>query len=362
MKPRPIAARFLCLGIAVPLFAVIASARAEQDRAQSSGAVREEVRVERVVVPGRVIDRFANPISGLSAGDFRVTVDGKEISIDAVDWISGEATPAAGLGGTKVGAEESRAIAENAGPPAGASGPRTLIMLFQWEIAGQKDTGFLRMMRQAERMIEATTPGDRTAVLGFGSSLRVLQDLTNDHAALKTAVRAIRSLNHAGVPAAGASLAGPVGKCGSKDSIQKAIVCISSALQTLPGPKTLLFFGWTIGRPSLYNRYVDYPLLVEAISKARTSVFVLDVSDGHHTLAPGLKQLAADTGGLYNGGCIYEMMYCADLATAKTQRAIDGGTYEIVFRDPTSGRGWHEIEVHLKRGNGIAIFARWYRS
>ena len=101
--------------------------------------------------------------------------------------------------------------------------------------------------------------------------------------------------------------------------------------------------------------------MIEAISKARTSVFVLDVSGGHHWLEPSLELLAADTGGLFNGGCMYEMMYCAHLARLKTQRAIEGGTYEIVFRDPAKTRGWHEVEVKLIGRDGIAVFQQWYR-
>jgi VWFA-related protein len=314
-----------------------------------------------------VIDRFANAIPGLAASDFRLRVDGRETAIETVDWIPSQVQDAQGskliaTGRDTADQDSARRKAEIAGPAAETTAPRTLVMLFQWEIAGQKDTGFVRMMRQAKRMVESSTPEDRIAVLAFGSSLRLLQDFTNDHAALRDAIEAVRSWNYHGHPAAaGPTLAGAIADCGSRNSIQKAIVCAGSALQTLPGSKTLLFFGWTIARASRATRYIDYPAMIEAISKARTSVFVLDVSDGHHSLELGLKQLAADTGGLYNGGCLYEMMYCADLATAKTQRAVGGGTYEIVFRDPTTTRGWHEVEVQLTTGKGIAVFARWYR-
>ena len=61
-------------------------------------------------------------------------------------------------------------------------------------------------------------------------------------------------------------------------------------------------------------------------------------------------------------GCIYEMEYCADLARLKTERAIEGGAYELVFRDPAATRGWHEVQVQIVRGNGIAAFQQWYRN
>jgi VWFA-related protein len=352
----------LGLALTAALLVVTASHRTQQKPTAPSGVVHEQVNVERVIVAGRVIDRYANPILGLTTSDFRVLVDGKETGIETVDWVPWQRTPAASQSATAQSTQSPRNTAEIAGPAADTGAARTLVMLFQWELAGQKDVGFVRMMRQAERMIEATNPEDRIAILAFGSSLRLLQDFTNDHGALRDAIEAIRSLNHRGRASDGLSLASGISECRSRDSIQKAIVCLSSALEPLPGPKTLLFFGWTIGRQSLYDRYRDYPLLIDAISKARTSVFVLDVSDGHHTLAPGLQQLAADTGGLYNGGCIYEMRYCADLARAKTQQAIDAGTYELVFRDPSGSNGWHEIQVQLRDSKGIPVFARWYRN
>ena len=329
--------------------------------------VQERVTVERVVVTGRVIDRFANPIPGLEAKDFRLRVDGRDAPIESVEWIPPLSQPDRQTVVSTTASEAPEAdLPPRRPPPAGqatSAGPsRMVVMLFQWEIAGQKDTGFVRMMRQAERMVESSAPDEKIAVLAFGSSLRLLQDFTNDHAALRDAIEAIRSWRFQGRPpaAAGSSLAAEIAGCGHRNSIRKAVVCIGSALQAFPGSKTLLFFGWGIGRPKRDSWFVEYPAMIEAISKARTSVFVLDVSDGHHWLDTSLELLAADTGGLFNGGCIYEMMYCADLARLKTQRAIEGGTYELVFRDPAMAHGWHEIEIQLIGRDGIAAFQQWY--
>jgi hypothetical protein len=331
------------------------------------GSVHESVTVERIVITGRVIDRFANAIPGLSTADFRLRVDGKETAIESVDWIPSQSqlphAPPVATPAETANRDVPRRKAEIPGPATQMTSSRTVVMLFQWEIAGQKDTGFVRMMRQAERMIESSSPDERIAVLAFGSSLRLLQDFTNDRTALRDAIEGIRSWHFHGRPAAaaGPSFATAIAGCGPRDSIRKALVCVGSALQTRPGPKTLLFFGWSIGRPKRDSWFLEYPAMIEAISKARTSVFVLDVSDAHHSLEPSLKLLAADTGGLFNGGCIYEMMYCADLARLKTERAIEGGAYELVFRDPATKRGWHEVEVQLVRGNGIAAFQQWFR-
>ncbi len=328
--------------------------------------VQERVTVERVVVTGRVIDRFANPIPGLGIGDFRLRVEGREAPIESIEWIPGEPRP------PRSAVETTTSQALEAGLPpkvstAGQQTPaapsRTIVMLFQWEIAGQKDTGFVRMMRQAERFVNSANPTDRFAVLGFGSSLKLLQDLTTDHGAVRDAIEAVRSLTFSGsaVTPDGPALSASITGCGSTGSIQKAIICIGNSLQSFPGSKTMLFFGWSIGRGRGPER-VEYPKMIEAIGKAQTSVWVLDVSGGKHTLAEGIARLAFETGGLYNGGCIYETVYCADLIRLKVHRAVEGGTYEIVFRNPAAGRGWHEVDIELINRSGTPLFQRWYRN
>jgi len=316
--------------------------------------VQERVLVERVIIPLRVIDRFGSPVTGLKSADLKLRVDGVEVSIEALD----ELTEAAQV-------EEKRATSEPPevpGPLTRTAPTRNVVMLFQWEIAGQKDTGFLRMMRQAEMMIEQSSPSDRFAVFGYGSSLRLLQDFTHDRDKLKKAIRAIRNPGYRGEPAAGVvPIADGFAGCGPTGSIGKAVRCIGESLERVQGPKSLIFFGWTIGRPARGAWFVEYPAMVDALGRSRTSVFVLDVSDGYHRLASGLKQIAMDTGGLYNAGCLLEITYCADFARAKTQRVIAEGGYDLVFRDPTGRPGWHEVEIETSRTDRIPIFQRWYR-
>lgn len=62
-----------------------------------------------------------------------------------------------------------------------------------------------------------------------------------------------------------------------------------------------------------------------------------------------------------DGGCIYETMYCADLIRLKVHRAVEDGTYELVFRNPAVARGWHQVEVELVGRPGTPLFHRWYR-
>ncbi len=121
----------------------------------------------------------------------------------------------------------------------------------------------------------------------------------------------------------------------------------------------MLFFGWTAATTRDTWR-VHSPSIIEAIGKAETSVFVLDVSDGRRygkrVLPESLKTLAYETGGLY-----HETFDFPDLARQRVQQSLDG-YYELVFRDPAAGRGWHQVEVELTRHAGSFLFHRWYQN
>jgi len=282
-------------------------------------------------------------------------VDGRGAAIETVEWIPGRRQP-----------EEKPVPAEtpsgNTEKAALGAPPRLTVMLFQWEIAGQKDVGFVRMMRQAKRFVDSAGPDDRIAVFGFGSSLRLLQDFTADRAAVEEAIEKIRSPGRTGHAnaASGPTLSAAAGGCGRTDSIERALLCIGIALAELPGPKTMLFFGWTAATTKETWRD-EYPAILDAIGRAETSVSVLDVSDGRRAgpnpvLLGSLKSLASDTGGLYN-----ETFDFPDLARQRVERSLEG-YYELVFRDPAPTRGWHQVEVELIGRPGTPLFHRWYRN
>jgi VWFA-related protein len=308
----------------------------------------ERVKVERVVITGRVIDRFGNVIPNLGANDFRLRVDGLDTPIESIEWIpsrddgKAEAVPAVAREG------------ESSNVPRFHPPGRMVVMLFQWEIAGQKDDGFMRVMQLAIKMARSTDRDDRIAVFAFGSSLHLLQDFTTDREAVVDAIKKIRllSLKRAADPG-GPELTPAFERCGSVDSIEEAFVCVGSSLQRHPGPKSLLFFGWTI-RTWKGSGHSNYPRMLEAITKADTSVFALDVSDGIHKLAVDVSWLARETGGFWSPTHEFP-----DLARIRVQRTLRG-SYEIVFKSPGGPRGWHEVDIEVV-GAGTALFRRWYQ-
>jgi len=312
---------------------------------------QELVKVERVVITGRVIDRFGNVIPNLGVNDFRLRVDGLETPVESVEWMpSGEETrpetvPVVVARG-RISSKETARIA----PP-----DRLIVMLFQWEIAGQKDIGFVRVMQQAIKMARSTDPSDRIAIFAFGSSLRLLQDFTTDREATVDSIKKVRTVGlRRPADPGGPELMSAFERCGSVDSIETTFVCIGKSLQQYPGSKTLLFYGWTI-RTWRGSEYANYPRMLEAITRADTSMFALDVSDGEHKLANGISWLARETGGFWSPTHEFP-----DLARIRVQRTLKG-TYEIVFKAPVLLHGWHEVDIDVVGGVGTPLFKRWYQ-
>jgi len=345
--------RRLCRKVFILAMAI--ACLSDDSAGQRTSPVQEKVTVERVVITGHVIDRFAKPIHGLTVDDFVLLVDGIPTPIESVDWI--ETVQFLETRTPVVRADRSGSASTELGLP---GSPRLTVLLFQWEISGQKDTGFVRMMRQAKSLIESSGPDDLFAVLGFGSSLRLLQDFTNSHETIERAILNVRSLGwKSPVPESGRpALTTGITDCGRTDSIEAGLTCIGKGLDRLPGPKSLLFFGWSAATNE-HTWRARAPSVIESVTKAETSVFVLDVSDGRRygkrLLLESLKTLAFETGGLYQ--TTYDF---PDLARNRVQRTLDG-YYELTFRNQPTSRGWHRVDVELARRLGTALFRRWFQ-
>jgi hypothetical protein len=160
-----------------------AATAAGTDRPSPTPAVthREDVLVSRVVVNTHVLNPKGNPIGGLEMSDFRVEIDGHGVPLEAADWIESPTGPPA---------------AEAETTPSG----RLIILLFQWEIAHQKQEGFIRMQRQAMSFVSSLSSEDRVAVALHSSRLWLLQDFTSDHAQVAAALASLLNRRSEPVP------------------------------------------------------------------------------------------------------------------------------------------------------------------
>jgi VWFA-related protein len=332
-----------------------------------AGSYSAEVHVRRVVVDVRVIDNHGRPVTGLVSTDFIVKVDGRPVTSLAADW-------------TIDGREPERfpppATAQSpvpgAGPAGGPGGPpgatdgqlaapgRLILFLFERSLEPTRAPNLMRMSKLVSGTIDRLQPTDRVAMLTFDSHLDMHGDFTTDRAALReaigrAAVPIVRPVSVAAVPPP--RLADTFDESAAKDaaSPEEALLVIGRALRPIPGPKTMFFFAWGIGRHSALGDDPGprYDEARAALLAARTSVFTFDVTDADwHSLEGPLRLLCDDTGGMYQKVNLF-----AETALVKAEAAL-AGHYVLTFAAPDRPPGHHDIRVRLRKGLHGDILAR----
>ena len=310
----------------------------------------ERVEVLRVVLETRVVTSRGEPITGLGVSDFTVTVGGKPAPLEAAAWVGTsydrEAVAEALLAGKELPA---------ATPRAG----RLFVLFYQLGWDRSRLVGHVRMGQHIGRFLDTLGPDDRVAVAAFGSQLRLLLDFTADREAIDEAVKVTTIHKDAGRPhrPGSPSLAATLDwrAAEAAASPEAALLEIGRALRLIPGPKTLLWIGWGLGTVHQMGMTVetnDYSAAHQALARAHTTVFTLDITEAdYHTLENGIKQVADDTGGTYAKTHIFP-----DIALEMLERTL-AGHYELVFPVPEElPTGVHEIKVSLTKARGRALY------
>jgi VWFA-related protein len=317
---------------------------------------RESVTAERIVVDVHVIDNTGNPITGLTASDFALRVDGRPAAIESVEWI---VTGAPVLAPLPESAAE--AIPVERSPDRSVALPgRLVVLFFQTDYELSRLTGQMRMIREALAILETFSPEDRVAVLSYDSRLKLRQDFTGDREKLRRAIRRTIYTDNAPDPPAGPfpSLAASLDYNAARRASlpEHALRVIGQALAALPGSKSLLFFGWGIGNfDPIMGLILDhnYGPARSALVRSHTSVFVLDVTSADfHSMEGGLEAIAGDTGGLYLKTHIFPKF-----AMQKVVRAISG-YYLLTFARPPLRRGRHEMSIRIAGHPQASVLAR----
>ncbi len=307
---------------------------------------REAVLVERVVLEARALDSAGEPILGLVRDDFQVFVDDTPVPLESAEWVPEQAILGPVPGGT----------ASTAPPPPLEPRRRIVILYFQTDFHPSRLSGLMRLRPRLAAFLAALNPQDLVAVVRFDSHLKLQVDLTTDREAVRRAIPPAASLPPAGLaPSAGEpSLAAHLDPARALQAAtpEAGLALTARALEAIPGVKSLVYVGWGLGRftPSgvrLPRAYFD---AAAALSRARTTVFVLDVTDADfHSLELGLQRVAEDTGGLYARTHLFPFVAMNRLAGALA------GYYELVFEKPDLPRGRHFVEVRLAHRRGRVI-------
>lgn len=328
------------------VLALFASAMAAQEPRTS-----EQIIVERILIDARVTDYSGDPIVGLTADDFLVRVDGKPARVESVVWIPDTlaARVAAGLDEEDVDTEKETRRG------------RLFIYFVQTDFAREPSRlgGQLQFLPYARKMIDELEPGDRVAVFSFDSHMKFQLDFSDDKSEIEFALK--RSVLTSEPPPPrivhSPSLASRLDRKQMLECARPevAFIHVANAVRNIPGPKTMILFGWGLGH--LFGGRVTmdskYPIARYALESSRVSVFALDMSIAdYHSLEVGLQKTAADTGGFYAKTHIFPQR-----AVDRLQKTLSGH-YELEVRKPSGlPLGQHELEVNVKR-RGVHVMAR----
>ena len=306
----------------------------------------ETVNVSRVVVDVRVVNSRGAPLLGLQPADFEVRIDGRLAPVETVRWVTGE-PPA-------LPPEQAELAA--ALPPLAPG--RLVVMLFQKNLFERSRVeGLMKMAARGREVLAGLAPDDRVAVLVFDSRLRLLCDFSSDRELVRRALEhgVLFERDQPWTVSAFPSLAARLDPAAARQAayLESALLELGRALEPLPGAKSVVLFGYGMGR--VYGQRVvpesNYPEALAALERARVTVFSVDITkaDGH-TLEAGLMQLAADTGGSY-----VRTWPSAEPALAWLGHVLQGH-YELTLEAPAES-GLHDLQVEVP-GRGAEVLAR----
>lgn len=323
----------------------------------------ESITVERILIDARVTDDKGDPILGLTPASFHVKIDGKRAQVESVEWIPENAAARA-----LADEDEKPKLADVPAADAPIEEPRPagrlIVVFFQTDFARNavRTTGQMKILSYADEFLESLEPEDRVAVLSYDSHLKFRLDFTTDRTAARDAIRNSLLIDEPPTPQMV-----PMPRLGARlkpeelretRNQEKAFILLANALRPIPGPKTMVLFGWGLGYRLNGRIFMapDYEVARRALEAARVTCFSLDITqaDGHD-LAAGLATAAADTGGFYASTYHFPQM-----AIDRLERTL-AGHYELEVRKPETKRtGVHTIEVTVDDKRAVVLARSGY--
>ncbi|HXH42000.1 MAG TPA: VWA domain-containing protein [Thermoanaerobaculia bacterium] len=318
--------------------------------------VQEQITVERILVDTRVTDDHGNPITSLKAADFRVRIDGKPASVESAEWIP-ETAAARELAEIDAGGGEVNTSLDQPAPRG-----RLLVFFYQTDFArnATRVIGQMQQVVNADDWLDWLDPEDRVAVFSFDSHLKFRLDFTNNKDHIKDAMEQALMTDEPPppriVPMPALAKRLDRDEMRNAGSPEAALIIVANALRPIPGPKSIILFGWGLGRlvgggVMMESKYIGAR---QALESARASVFSIDFTQAdYHSLQAGLGQVAGDTGGFYA-----KTFHFPKIAVDRLQKTL-AGHYELEVRKPdTKVRGTHTIEVEVPSQRRASVLAR----
>jgi VWFA-related protein len=311
---------------------------------------RERVDVSRVLIDARVLDGSGKPITGLTAADFAVRIDGHAATIETVDWASAALeTPGATVATTS--------------PAAAPSDGRWIVFLYQKHPGLSDIGGLMRLRKDLAAFAGTLSAEDHVAVLSFDTSLHFWLDFTSDLRRVREVLehdiltRGPPRVVATGVPSLTARLSPEAAR--ATYTIEKSLRLLGDALSPLPGAKTIVVLGYGMGtwvpRLGMVQAEPDYADTYFSLQKARVSVFCVDMTKAdYHPRQEGLRMIAEDTGGFYLQSHVFTTAAFDRIAGALA------GYYVLFVVPPDARKGTRQIDVTLVRRKGTVVAKRAY--
>lgn len=310
-----------------------------------------EITVERYILDLYVTDSTGEPLDDLRPMNFRVKIDGEPAEVEAVEFI--DATQPA----EPVALESEEGSVDRPRPRG-----RLIILFFQTDFqrANSRVTGQMKMLDYAQRFVEGLQPHDRVAVVQFDSHLKVREDFTGDTTRILSAIEQSLKIDTPPRPrrVPAPSLMSRLDEREMKRAAtpEKALFLLGNALLPIEGPKSLILFGWGLGRYGTggVSMIPDYWPARRALEASRTAVFSIDISQSsYHSLEVGLRTVSKETGGFYAKTDLFPSSAMAQLNRTLSAR------YELsIRRPPDLPRGLHVVEIDVVGRPGAQVLVR----
>ncbi|MGQ9835780.1 MAG: hypothetical protein ACUVRQ_07350 [Thermoanaerobaculaceae bacterium] len=299
----------------------------------------EKVEVRQVVLHVRVLAPNGDPVLGLLQQNFRVLVDGQEVSLASAEWVDAQ----------------SPAPHTSPGLP-GEQQKRLVVLLVQRNLQPARARGLIAFKDYLARLVLTLPPQDRVALLFHDSRLRLIQDFTSHR---KRMVQLLTQQVFRAPPPGPADSDAPAlaallseEQQSSASTIEQGLLVLAQALNRLSGERVLLLVGWGVGRLAYPSFFLpdDYFKALRLLQDNHVPVFSLDITQADwHTLEVGLTQVAESTGGFYAKTHLFpEQAFRRMLGSLR-------GYYELSFPRPPLPQGVHQVEVQLVGVDGLVL-------
>ncbi len=315
------------------------------------------VEVRRLFSDVRVVTHDGEPILGLAPEDFVVSVDGQRVEVEAADWIPD---------GVIIESMVDSGVADDpikpTAPVKRQPRKRLIVMLFQKDFQLARLRGFFRVSDPATEFAKGLGDDDLVAVAVFGSHLQLHCDFTTQRYGLEDvlSVPEIFSDKNAQKTIPGYSLADhlDLDRARRADNLSEALDVLGDALGVMDGPKTIVLFGWGIGRfmgkMGVIAMDREYEDALRKLNEAQVTVFALDITDAdYHSLEEGLMKLTQDTGGLYIKTHLFP-----ETAIRKLSRMLTGH-YQLMLVPPPDVEDWYKIRVRVRKTGAEVYVRQW---